>query len=319
MKKFMFYGAAVLMMFAASDFSASAGYEAESLNLVSTQKDDVDYTKCKFNCKDFNGLDIGGIVKVNLVKSDNYKVDVTLPSVLKDYLDVRVKNGVLKIGWVKEIPVKIQKELDSWTCKAEIAMPELRKLEMSGATSLTCDDTFDLGDKDFSLDISGISNVKSLRVNAEKLDAEVSGSSNIKIVGDFREAELDLSGVSKGNFKINADKLEADVSGATRTSINGNFGKVEIDASGTCEVDLDGKVGTLEVDASGVSKIKAMGAEIEEAILETSGTANCSVNVTRSIIVKDATGVSEINYKAPKHFNIKVNSISKLATVNKVN
>ena len=319
MKKFMIIGAAALVMFTATGFTVKAGYPAESMYLTQTQKEDVDYTKCKFNCKDFTGLDVGGIVKVNLVKSDTYKVDVTLPSVLKDYLDVRVKNGVLKIGWMKEIPAKIQKELGSWTCKAEIAMPELKKLEMSGATSLTCDDTFDLGDKDFSLDISGVSNVKSLRINAEKLDAEVSGSCNIKIVGDFKEAELDLSGVSKGNFKINADKLAADVSGATRASINGNIGKVEIDASGTSEVSLEGKVGTLEVDASGVSKIKAMGAEIEVAILETSGTANCNVNVTRSIIVNDATGVSEINYKAPKHFNIKVNSISRLASVNKVN
>lgn len=320
MKKFMFIGAAALLMFTATGFTASAGYEAESLYLTATPKDDVDYTKCKFDCKDFTGLDIGGIMKVNLVKSDKYKVEVTLPSALKEYLEVTVKNGVLKIGWNKNIPSKLQKELKSWTCKADIAMPGLRKLEMSGASSLSCNDTFDLGDEELSLDISGVSELKSLNVNARKLDAEISGASSYKIVGNFYEkAELDLSGASKGSIQVDADILEAEISGATKTTLDGNFGKAEIDASGTSELSLKGRVKTLEIDASGASKIKAMGAEAEEAILETSGTANCNVNVTRSIIVNDATGVSEINYKAPKHFNIKVNSISRLASVNKVN
>ncbi len=319
MKKFMIFGAAVLMMFAASDFSASAGYEAESLNLASAPKGDVDYTKCRFNCNDFTGLELSGVVKVNLVKSDSYKVEVTLPSALQKYLQVYVRNGVLKIGWNKDIPTKLQKELGNWTCKAEVAMPELSKLEMSGITSLTCDDTFDLGEKEFSLDVSGVSKLKSLSVNAKKLDAEVSGASSCKIAGNFSgEVELDLSGTSKNSFNINTNKLDADVSGCTKTNITGEFGKVEIDASGTSEVNLSGKVGTLEVDASGVSKVKAMDAETENAILETSGTANCSVNVTRSIMIEDATGVSSIYYKAPKDLGVMIKSIGRSASVERV-
>ena len=319
MKKFMFIGAAALAMFAATGFTAPAGYQAESMYLTTTSKLDAEYTNCKFNCKDFSGLELSGIVEVNLVKSDSYKVEIILPNVLKEYLQVWVNNGVLKIGWNKNIPSKLQKELGNWTCKAEIAMPKLRKLEMSGASSLKCDDTFDLGREEISLDLSGASKIKSLNVNAEKLDAEISGACSYKLTGNFNEAELDLSGAASGSFKINADKAEVDVSGAAKTNMDGNFGKIEVDASGACILNLNGKVGKLEVDASGASNVKAMDAEIEDALLETSGTANCSVNVTNSLMIEDATGASHINYKAPKNLGVMTKSIGRMASVNRVN
>lgn len=319
MKKFMFIGAAALAMFTATGFTAPAGYQAESMYLTTTSKVDAEYTTCKFNCKDFSGLELSGIVEVNLVKSDSYKVEITLPNVLQEYLQVYVNNGVLKIGWNKNIPAKLQKELGNWTCKAEIAMPKLRKLEMSGATSLKCDDTFDLGREEISLDLSGASKIKSLNVNAEKLDAEISGACSYKLTGNFNEAELDLSGAASGSFKINADKAEVDVSGAAKTNMDGNFGKIEVDASGACILNLNGKVGKLEVDASGASNVKAMDAEIEDALLETSGTANCSVNVTNSLMIEDATGASHINYKAPKNLGVMTKSIGRMASVNRVN
>ncbi len=300
MKKFMILGAVALLMFTANGVNAKAEYPAESLYLTATSKVDADYTKCKFNCKNFTGLDLSGVVEVNLVKSDSYKVEVTLPSVLQEYLMVYESNGVLKIGWNKQIPSKLQKRLGSWTCKAEIAMPELRKVEMSGATSLRCDDTFELGRGELSLELSGASHIKTLNANAGKLDAEISGASSCVMYGSYLEAELDLSG-------------------ATKTSLDGDYGKVEIDASGACEVNLKGSIGTLEIDASGASNVKAMNAEAENAILETSGAANCSVNVTRSIMIEDATGASNIRYKAPKDLGVMMKSIGRAASVERVN
>ena len=299
MKKFMILGAVALLMFTANGLNAKAEYPAESLYLTAASKVDVDYTKCKFNCKNFTELDLSGVVEVNLVKSDSYKVEVTLPSVLQEYLLVYESNGVLKIGWNKQIPSKLQKRLGSWTCKAEIAMPELRKVEMSGATSLRCDDTFELGRGEISLELSGASHIKTLNANAGKLDAEISGASSCVVYGSYHEAELDLSGASK-------------------TSLDGDFGKVELDASGACEVNLKGTIETLEVDASGASNVKAMNAETENAILETSGAANCSVNVTRSIMVEDATGASNIRYKAPKDLSVMIKSLGRAVSVKRV-
>ena len=215
MKKFMIIGAAALML--VSGVAAIAAQPvSESPARTTEASAKTDYVDCKFNCRDFTGLDVSGIVKVTLAKSDFYKVKVTLPEELAEYLDVHVSEGVLRIGWSKNIPSSIQRKLGDRTCTAEVTMPELRKLEMSGATSLSCEDTFELGHRDFSLEMSGASSISSLKVNAEELEAEISGGCSCSISGNFREADLDLAGASNGRFEINADKLEMMPAGPRR-------------------------------------------------------------------------------------------------------
>ncbi len=316
MKKLMIFGAAALMMLAATAFSFPGERPGETPYQSVPSGKNYDYTTCKFSCKGFTDLDLSGTVKVNLVKSDAYKVEVTLPRELEDYLLVRVEGGELKIGWKKNLPSKFfHKNSGDWTCEAEIAMPELRELEMSGATSLQCNDTFDLGRGEFSLDLSGASKVYSLNVNAGKLEAEISGASFCEVTGDLGEAELELSGAAKSTFKINADRLEAEVSGAGNTTLDGAFGVAGIEVSGACVLHLKGTVGTLKANASGAAKLKAMGAVTEEAFLQTSGAAVCEVNVTRSIVINDATGASRIRYKAPGDVNA---SIKRTTSVERV-
>ena len=129
MKKFMIIGAAALML--VSGVAAIAAQPvSESPARTTEASAKTDYVDCKFNCRDFTGLDVSGIVKVKLAKSDFYKVKVTLPEELAEYLDVHVSEGVLRIGWSKNIPSRIQRKLGDLTCTAEVTMPELRKLEM---------------------------------------------------------------------------------------------------------------------------------------------------------------------------------------------
>ena len=318
MKKFMIIGAAALML--VSGVAAIAAQPvSESPARTTEASAKTDYVDCKFNCRDFTGLDVSGIVKVTLAKSDFYKVKVTLPEELAEYLDVHVSEGVLRIGWSKNIPSSIQRKLGDRTCTAEVTMPELRKLEMSGATSLSCEDTFELGHRDFSLEMSGASSISSLKVNAEELEAEISGGCSCSISGNFREADLDLAGASNGRFEINADKLEIDASGATKTKVNGEFGKVGVDASGACDVTLTGRTGWFEVDASGACKVNALNFNAQNAVLETSGASSCNVNVERSITIEDVTGASSINYKAPKDLGVNIKSLGRSASLKRVN
>ena len=78
MKKFMIIGAAALML--VSGVAAIAAQPvSESPARTTEASAKTDYVDCKFNCRDFTGLDVSGIVKVTLAKSDFYKVKVTLP------------------------------------------------------------------------------------------------------------------------------------------------------------------------------------------------------------------------------------------------
>ena len=61
-----------------------------------------------------------------------------------------------------------------------------------------------------------------------------------------------------------------------------------------------------------------MGIVAQEAFLQTSGAAICEVNVTRSIVINDATGVSKIRYKAPENVNATLRSKG-TASVERVN
>ncbi len=318
MKQYLMIGAAVLLMTTATGFKAYDGGAETASYAETTSRAGLAYTKYKFDCKNFNALDLSYTVKARVVKSDTYKVEITLPTELKQYLKVYVKDGELKIRMSEDFTGKIQRKYSNWTCTAEIAMPELRELEMSGASAFECDDTFDLGRKKFSLDLSGASKVKSLNVKAEELDAEVSGAASYKLSGDFSKAELELSGAAGGELAINADYLELEASGACKAKLNGDFGKIDLDSSGACEITLNGTADRLEVDASGACNIRAMGLKAQDVFVDATGGSNCSLNAERSFTIENASGAATIKYKTPKDQGVNLKSISRAATVKRV-
>lgn len=319
MKKYLIIGAAALLMFSFSGTSAATVLPATSQ--ARDAEADVKYETYKFNCRNFNGLDLSHNVKARLVKSNSYKVEVTLPAELKKYLEVKVEGGELSIGMndrfnSSRLDRKYRNK--SWTCTAEIAMPELRELEMSGATEFECKDTFDLGGKDFSLDLNGASRLKNLNVNGGEFEAEISGASSYKISGNFKKAEIELSGAAGGQLDLNADAMELEVSGANKTRYNGTAGTISLDVSGASKVTIDGNIGKFYVSASVASDVRAINAECENVYVEASGASKCELNAKKSFTINEASGASQIKYKTPKDLDIIVKSISKAATVKRI-
>ena len=117
----------------------------------------ADVTK-NFDFKNFTGIDVSGIVQVELKKSNNWKVSVTLPAEYEPYLSVRVSGGELSIG-LKNLPDRITRRIKGGEVVATIAMPALYSLEMSGATKLYCEDFFDTGNRPFKMELSGAARV----------------------------------------------------------------------------------------------------------------------------------------------------------------
>lgn len=318
MKKFLMIGAAALLMTTVTGLTAETCATEAAKQTQTGATSGLDYTKYKFNYKNFNKLDLSHTVKAKVVKSDTYKVEVTLPTELKQYLKVYVKDGELKIRMSEDFTSKIQKKYKNWTCTAVIAMPELRELEMSGASEFECEDTFDLGGKEFSLDLSGASRLKSLNVNGGNLDIEISGASSYKFSGNFRKAELDMSGAADGRLDLNADDLEFDISGAGKTKLSGDFGKISLDASGACDIVLAGNADRFELDASGACNVRAMDLKAQDVRVEATGACKCNLNAERSLTIEDASGAANIRYKAPNDLGVKLKSVGRAATVKRV-
>lgn len=290
----------------------------QELDPKDIMRDDPETVTRNFNYTGFHGISVGGIVTVQLVKSNSYKVEITLPENLDKYLDVSVSKGILKIGWKDNLPSKLLSKLSNKQVKAEIAMPMLQSLEMSGFTAFYCTDEFNIGHKEFDIRIAGGSKIGDLNIKAEKLDAKISGASKISLSGGFDEADIELSGSSKAEFMFDAKELELDASGASSANCSGKYNKAEIEASGAVSLKLKGSVNSLVVESSGASKVDAMGAEADNAAVSAAGSSQVRVNVNKSLVT-EATGASTVKYKASHNANVVLREVSRSASVSRVN
>ncbi len=260
----------------------------------------------------FREIEVGGKFQVKLTKSQSYAVKLTFPAQYESRVFARMDEDELQIGIDNNLFRNIEGEFI-----AEISMPTLKALELNGSATLSCDDTFDLGrGGEFSLDLSGASRVKSLSVKAGELEAELSGAASCKMDGEFTEAELEFSGAATATMKLSGGTLKIDNSGAAKPKITGKFDYVSLENSGAGEVILEGSTGSLRIDAGGAAKIKAGDFTAGNATVETSGAASCTVNVTGSLTVRDASGASSIRYKGTN--DVYLISVGRAASVDKI-
>ncbi len=268
----------------------------------------------EYDLSGFTGLDIGGPFKVTLTKSEVYEIKVSVPDEYADKIFVRMEEDELKIGFNNKLFNNTK--WDGMVFTAEISMPTLRSLELSGATSFECDDTFDLANGEFSLEQSGASKVRSLSIKAGEFEAELSGAAVCKMDGEFGEAELEMSGAAEATMKLSGRTLKLENSGAAKTTVDGKFDRVSLENSGAGEITLGGAAGSLRIDVGGAAKVKAGEFVAENASLQTSGAASCTVNVSGKLTVEDASGASSIRYRGTS--DVKVVYVARAASLKKI-
>lgn len=284
--------------------------------LAAVEDKDTKYVTKAYNYRDFTGLNVSGIVQVNLSKSNTYKVEVTLPEDIVPYLNVSVSGGTLKIG-TSNIPSKINNRYRNWTITAEVSMPELRKLEMSGVTKLNSEGLFSTSGRGLKIDLSGVSKATGLNVQDGPLDVDLSGASSLKLSGEFSTANFDMGGASNGTFNFDAVKLNLDLSGAAKANFKGEYDTIDVDASGASAFSLDGSAKKLTAETSGASKVRAQDSPIEDVRINESGASLCEVAPLKYLTI-EASGSSSVRYKGNEDLHLDLVSISRSATVSKI-
>ena len=192
-----------------------------------------------YNFTDFTHVEVGYAFQVEVVQSNSYSISITAPEDLFNFIQVSKEGETLKIGLTQYM---------GGTKKAEITMPDLRAINLSGATKGTIkgfssSDDFNLdlsgasslygdltaGDVDF--DVSGASTVE-LDGSAQDIDVDASGDGHVKLA-DFsvRNADVTLSGASNGTVNLSG-KLDANLSGASKLSYIGEPTMSTINTSG---------------------------------------------------------------------------------------
>jgi len=179
---------------------------------------------------DFTVIDAGWGFEVNITKSDTYSVSITVDDNMIDYVQVTKSGSTLNIGLKPGTYGRV-------TLKANIEVPLLRELHLSGGSHGFVNGFYvpPYFSSNFILSLSGGSHAE-MEGSANAISIEASGGSHLDL-SDFpvHNAYVDLSGGSRATINIDG-RLDADLSGGSQLYYIGEPTLGDIDISGGSEL-----------------------------------------------------------------------------------
>ena len=271
-----------------------------------------------YKCANFRGLHISSVFDVTVNRSSNYSTRIEISKEYEEYLDIRVVNGILKIGFTNTSRAKrLFTHMDKCVAVATISMPALESADLSGASKLNAPDTFDLRGNDFRLHVSGASEVYNLDINGGDAYITVSGASKAALSGRFEDIDIQLSGASKLDLNAKAEDIDIDASGSSSAEIEGSFDAVDAQCSGACGISLTGNADELEIGCSGASGVNALKMAAGSVDVDLSGASYAKVYVLDELEV-DCSGASSCTYKTEGKIDLDIHEVSRSATLKKL-
>lgn len=226
----------------------------------------------------FNSLDVSGVFNVTLTKGNTCSVSITTEEEIVPYLRIRVEGQELKLGFVEGgVPKSIQKKFKNYTVKAQVTMPMIKGLEMSGVTNFRTTDNFETSF--FELDMSGVSKVEFATLTCATFSADMSGVASLYADLVTEDVTWEISGAS--NATVNY--LQKDVT----------FAEVEI--SGSSSLTVEGKVVRCDLSVSGAAKYEGARCKVETMRVDISGAAKADVMVTGTL-QPEVSGAAKLRY-----------------------
>ena len=234
-------------------------------------KEDIKATR-DFDVENFSGISIGNATDLTLVKADEFALTIEVSEEYIDYISIKyTSSGVMSIGYDK-LPLKLRNSKKSHM-KATISMPYINSMDISGATTVTSNDSF-------------------------------------TTVGGMQKFNISCSGASTINkFKITAPEAVVTVSGASKVELDGKFGELDAEVSGASKLVLSGEAGEFELECGGASSTNAESLEAEDVELEVSGASRADVFVTKRLEV-EVTGASTCTYTTAGQIQLDVKKIA---------
>jgi hypothetical protein len=195
----------------------------------------------------FSHVDVSNAFQVQITQAPQHSVAVTVDDNLIDYLDVTQSGDTLRIGLQRNV------NLRKGTLNAEISMPSLTKLNISGAVRTTIAGFRSEGPFD-----AGLSGASNLRGDITNGDArfEISGASRLELQGSAADLEVSASGASEAQLREYASSnASVEVSGASNATVQ-TSGKLDANASGASSIRYVGQPQSVSPHTSGASSVK---------------------------------------------------------------
>jgi predicted small secreted protein len=200
------------------------------------------------NLSGFDRVVAGSAFHVNIRQGDSFRVVVRVDDNVASYLEVVRQGDTLRIGlrpgvWISNA-----------TLQADITMPELTGLELSGASQGVID-----GFKSTKALVVNLSGASSLQGNIEAgtVQVETSGASRVNLTGAGRDLKADISGASSVDLAgFPVGDAQVGVSGASTATVAPS-GRLDVHASGASRVYYLGSPTMGDIETSGASSIGA--------------------------------------------------------------
>lgn len=218
---------------------------------------------------DFNEVEVGSAFDVEISRADSFLVNITIDKTLYEYLRIDQRGDTLRIG------LKPNYTYRDTTQQATITLPDLRRLQLSGASKG---------------EVSGFSVTHSL-------DFDLSGGSRMELSHTIAgNSEFKLSGGSQANGSIEMDDGRFELSGASQLVLKGTADNIHVEASGASDVTLPQlTVLTADVNLSGASDAVINVADSMDVHL--SGASELEYIGTPKLGELDMSGDSKLNQR----------------------
>lgn len=198
---------------------------------------------------DFDKVDISSAFNVKISQADSYMVVISVDDNLVEQLQVEKSGSTLKIGLKPGVSL-----VTNATLEADISMPELTGIELSGASDAQISGF--QSSKSLSIDLSGSSSLRG-DIKAGDTNLDASGSSDASLTGSGGNLKLEASGSSDIDLSdYLVGDADLDLSGASSAVINPS-GTLNVKANGSSDVTYLGSPTLGNINTSGSSNVDA--------------------------------------------------------------
>ena len=217
----------------------------QSKGNLSSMKIDID--------RSFRGIDVEMQTYVVFEQSNELSVKVSIPNSMKNKVKVYYEEGCIKV----KAKNNISSSSKDGYIMINIKAPRLQSADLSVASQLNIRGRLQQKEE-LELDVSGASSVRCDELTGiNQLDIDLSGASNINInrvaCGSI---SIDHSGASSMTLqKIETNNVSVDLSGASHLVLSGNMKALKSEVSGCSTLKLKGSAGKTYLGVSGASKI----------------------------------------------------------------
>ena len=201
---------------------------------------------------DFTSVEAANAFEVEITQSDTFAVTIRVDDNILDLLDVSKEGDTLKLRLERGVSLR-----GDVTLEAEITMPDLEGLDLSGA-SVASVSGFQSSSQ---LDI-GLSGASSLDGDLEAGDIDINASGASRVVLDGSATGLTIVGSGASSLDLTdftADTAEVRLSGASDATVRAQERIDPVDVSGASRLRYLGDPSLGDVTTSGASTVDKIG------------------------------------------------------------